>query len=134
MLILLWDLQGQMETLRERLDAVASTASASVDQAAMAGSSALTELQTQHFSYAQSAQQACPVFLIFFALGKVTQPAQGMCCLAQSSVHESACRVQHKLWPLLASPCASHIYCASPSFTQAAMFCAKAALSTLLRG
>lgn len=59
-----------METLRERLDAVASIASASVDQAAVAGSSALTAVQTQHSSYAQSAQQACPVPPHLFCIWK----------------------------------------------------------------
>lgn len=57
----LCDSQGEMETLRERLDTIASTAGTSVDQAALAGSSALSALHTQHTSYAQTAQRAsCP--------------------------------------------------------------------------
>ncbi|BDA48169.1 Kinesin-like protein KIN-5C [Coccomyxa sp. Obi] len=51
-------LQGEMEMLRERLDTIASTAGASVDQVALAGSSALSALHTQHTSYAQTAQEA----------------------------------------------------------------------------
>jgi hypothetical protein len=46
-----------METLRERLDTIASTTGAAVNQTTLAGSSALHALQTQHTSYAQSAQQ-----------------------------------------------------------------------------
>lgn len=46
-----------MEALRGQLDTIASTAGASLDRTTLAGSSALTTLQTQHVGYAQSTQQ-----------------------------------------------------------------------------
>ena len=71
--------QGEMESLREQLDTIASTAGASVDQAALAGSSALSVLHSQHTSYAQTAQEA--------SLSSIISPQRCTCMLSIFMLH-----------------------------------------------